>query len=88
MSDAGPNPKICNLLKAYQKSQSDILWVLDSNVSLVPSALRTAVTILQNPKVGLVHHIPIGVHISTLGGYLDALYLNSLHARMYTFLFI
>jgi ceramide glucosyltransferase len=46
-------------------------------------ALVTAVSILQNSKIGLVHHIPVAVHISTLGGFLDAVYLNSLHARMY-----
>jgi ceramide glucosyltransferase len=79
----GPNPKICNLIEAYEKSTSDILWILDSNVSLNCYALLTAVSIMKNSQIGLVHHIPVAVHISTLGGFLDAVYLNSLHARMF-----
>lgn len=48
--DAGVNPKINNLLRPYEESRYDILWVLDSQVNLQPSALRNSVHALcANP---------------------------------------
>lgn len=41
--DAGVNPKVNNLLRPYQAAKYDILWVLDSQVTLQRSALRTSV---------------------------------------------
>lgn len=80
----GLNPKVANLVPAYDLARHDILWILDSNIRVDPSTLASAVAIFANKKVGLVHHIPVGINASSLGGYLDALYLNSVHARMYS----
>ena len=72
------------MIKGYRKAKSDILWVLDSNVSVAPTAIGVAVDLFENPKIGLIHHIPVSVHISQLGGYLDALYMTAFHARVYS----
>ncbi|KAI8904456.1 glycosyl transferase family 21-domain-containing protein [Gorgonomyces haynaldii] len=82
--NVGPNPKVNNLMKAYRKAQSDIIWVLDSNVYINPEALGTAVSIFENQKVGLVHHIPCGGLNTSFSGKLDALYMSATHARAYS----
>lgn len=84
LASVGPNPKVNNLIKGYSETSADIIWILDSNVRTEPQVLRRAVAIFNNPKIGLVHHIPCGVKLSTLGAYLDGSFLNCTHARMYT----
>jgi ceramide glucosyltransferase len=78
------NPKVNNLVKGYNASQADIIWILDSNCRTDPSVLTNAVQYFANPIVGLVHHAPCGVGLLSLGAYLDGVYLNCTHTRMYT----
>lgn len=40
---AGVNPKINNLLRSYAQARHDIIWVVDSQVRLLPTSLRTSV---------------------------------------------
>lgn len=87
----GVNPKINNLMPAYKQAAYDILWVLDSNVSVTPGTLGRAVDALQTPattankkRVSLVHHVPFAAAAgSELGARLEEAFINTNHARMY-----
>ncbi|KAJ3269546.1 hypothetical protein HDV01_001308 [Terramyces sp. JEL0728] len=57
IENVGLNPKVNNLVKGYESSDADIIWILDSNVSIEPHATSRVVEILQDPTVGLVHHL-------------------------------
>lgn len=74
---AGVNPKVNNLLRPYSQAQHDILWVVDSQVRLCSTTLRSTVAQLLAPtptpsptwlrrrphgsRPGLVHCVPLGV---------------------------
>lgn len=72
MSDVGEevvgvNPKVNNLMRSYRQAANDILWVLDSNVTVAPGTLARSVDALDGPhnpsassrrRVALVHHVP------------------------------
>lgn len=48
--NAGVNPKVNNLLRPYEASEHDILWVLDSQVKLQRSAMRNSIhALLHSP---------------------------------------
>lgn len=64
--DVGPNPKIRNMSRGYREAKGDILWILDSNIWVVPGTLSRSVRMLEGKDRGgkgykLVHHLPIGV---------------------------
>ncbi|KAI8893354.1 glycosyl transferase family 21-domain-containing protein [Globomyces pollinis-pini] len=88
IENVGVNPKVNNLVKGYNSCTSDIIWILDSNVRMEPGSLGRAVDCLMDPtkNVGLVHHVPCGVNLSSMGSYLDGVFMASTHARMYTFI--
>lgn len=80
---AGINPKINNLIKSYDSAQHDILWVLDSNVQVHPDALARSVDAILQPKVGLVHHLPLATNPSSYGAEVEQVFLDTNHAKMY-----
>jgi len=85
----GVNPKVNNLIRPYREAKHDILWVLDSNITISPGALARAVDILgstskSGKKVSLVHHVPFAtVNTPTLGAKVEEAFLNTTHAKMY-----
>lgn len=79
----GVNPKVNNMFLGYQNAKHDIIWILDSNVYMPKHSLDSAVNDLEQPGTGLVHHAPRGLFVKTLGSLLEAIYLNTSHARMY-----
>ncbi|KAI0307682.1 glycosyltransferase family 21 protein [Multifurca ochricompacta] len=89
----GVNPKVNNLMRSYNEAAHDILWVLDSNVAVVPGALARAVDILSRPsshpnpswrRIALVHHVPFAISSrATFGARLEEAFLNTNHAKMY-----
>jgi ceramide glucosyltransferase len=85
----GVNPKVNNLMRPYLEAEHDILWVLDSNITISPGALARAVDILTAPprsgkKISLVHHVPFAtVSTPTLGAKVEEAFLNTTHAKMY-----
>ncbi|ORY75452.1 glycosyl transferase family 21-domain-containing protein [Protomyces lactucae-debilis] len=86
--DVGPNPKIANLVQSWARAKYEIRWILDSNVLVHPGTLAAAArhfTIRDRPVVNLVHHLPVAIALqgAGLGAKLDALYLSTLHAKMY-----
>ncbi|KAJ3029478.1 UNVERIFIED_CONTAM: hypothetical protein HDU68_012058 [Siphonaria sp. JEL0065] len=83
-ASAGVNPKINNMVKSYQLSKYEIVWVMDSNISVTPHTLTRAVYHLLQPNVGLIHHVPFGVLPKSLGASVEQVYLNTSHVKMYT----
>ncbi|KAI0030201.1 glycosyltransferase family 21 protein [Vararia minispora EC-137] len=88
--DVGVNPKVNNLIQAYREAAHDILWVLDSNITVDPGTLARSVDALNKPvspgkkRIGLVHHVPFAFsNQSTLGARLEEAFLNTNHAKMY-----
>ena len=85
----GVNPKVNNLIRPYREAKHDILWVLDSNVTISSGALARAVNILTTTpksgrKISLVHHVPFAtVSTPTLGAKVEEAFLNTTHAKMY-----
>jgi len=87
----GVNPKVNNLIRPYRDAKYDILWIIDSNVSVAPGTMGRAVDALcHNDKipgakrVGLVHHVPFAwASERPWGSQLDEAFLNTNHAKMY-----
>jgi len=87
----GVNPKVNNLIKSYKQAAHDILWVIDSNISVAPGTLARSVDVLvqppQNPskkRIALVHHVPFATdHEEYLGARVETAFLNTNHAKMY-----
>ncbi|KAK6906911.1 hypothetical protein I203_100900 [Kwoniella mangroviensis CBS 8507] len=90
----GVNPKVNNLLRPFQEASYDLLWVIDSTISVTPGTLGRAVeAFLSNHdvrkppmagEVGLVHQVPIALcYQKTWGSLIEQAYLNTTHAKMY-----
>ncbi|WWC59946.1 uncharacterized protein I303_102509 [Kwoniella dejecticola CBS 10117] len=90
----GVNPKVNNLLRPFQEASYDLLWVLDSTISVTSGTLgRSVEAFLSNHdvrkppisgEVGLVHQVPIAiVYQKTWGSLIEQAYLNTTHAKMY-----
>lgn len=91
----GPNPKVNNLAKGFQKAKYDILWIMDSNVWALPDTLANSVMALnQNTnngrkntssrKIKLVHHVPLALSIGSCDEGITELgnsIQNSLHSK-------
>ncbi|KAI9297136.1 nucleotide-diphospho-sugar transferase [Neoconidiobolus thromboides FSU 785] len=82
----GVNPKVSNLLKAYEQSRHDLIWVCDSNIFLNKGCLSRSAKLMMEENVGLVHHLPVGIDGTTFGSQLESMFLNTAHAKMYTLL--
>ncbi len=74
---AGHNPKVNNLIPAYQKAQHPYILISDSNVIVGKSYLREIVRQTADPSVGLVSNLIHGVGGRSLGATLENLHLNS-----------
>ncbi|KAJ3075106.1 hypothetical protein HDU98_009175 [Podochytrium sp. JEL0797] len=84
-SNLGVNPKVNNLLTSYSLAKHEIIWILDSNIRVTRDTIGRAVDcLIENPRVGLVHHIPIGMSPHSFGSTVEQLYLNTSHAKVYT----
>jgi ceramide glucosyltransferase len=86
----GVNPKVNNLVRSYQGAKHDIVWIIDSNITMDRGALARAVDTLtfSSPKtskrIGLVHHVPYAVASERkLGSLIEEAFLNTNHAKMY-----
>lgn len=88
----GVNPKVNNLIRSYREATHDILWVIDSGVSVAPGTLARSVDLLEpstptnlpKKRVALIHHVPFGsAPESSLGARIEEAFLNTNHAKMY-----
>ncbi|MFM8269033.1 MAG: glycosyltransferase [Pseudomonadota bacterium] len=76
----GPNPKINNLMTAYEEAQNDIVLISDSNIRVKADYLLHLVPDLKD-SVGIITAVVAGISPSGLGGWLEASYLNTFFAR-------
>lgn len=76
----GPNPKVNNMLAAYEAAANDWVLVSDSNVRARPDYLKRLVAHLR-PGVGMVTAVVAGQDAWGIGGQLEAVYLNTFYAR-------
>ncbi|KAJ4485948.1 glycosyltransferase like family 2-domain-containing protein [Lentinula aciculospora] len=89
VEDVGVNPKVNNLMGGYRSAANDILWILDSNVTVHSGTLARSVDALQTPtkngeRVALVHHVPFAFSTeSRVGSRIEEAFLNTNHAKMY-----
>ncbi|KAK7064362.1 glycosyltransferase family 21 protein [Favolaschia claudopus] len=88
----GVNPKVNNLMRSYRQAAHDILWVIDSNVTVHSGTLARSVDALVGPptptpgrrRIALVHHVPFAVVTeSRIGSRIEEAFLNTNHAKMY-----
>ncbi|ORX58991.1 glucosylceramide synthase [Hesseltinella vesiculosa] len=79
----GINPKINNLLSSYNTAKYDIVWILDSNVHVDHDTLGRSVDLLQQPGIGLVHHLPMAMRPTSFAAQVEQAFLNTNHAKMY-----
>ncbi len=77
---AGANPKVCNMIPAYEIARHDLLLISDSNVRVWPTYLRELAACM-NEDVGVVTAVVAGREGRGLGGRLEAAYLNTCVAR-------
>jgi ceramide glucosyltransferase len=76
----GPNPKVNNMVQAYEAAANDWVLVSDSNVRVRPDYLKRLVAHLK-PGVGMVTALVAGQDAWGIGGQLEAAYLNTFYAR-------
>lgn len=83
--DVGPNPKVCNMVKAFDEAIYDVIWVLDSNVWVDRNCLLHSVQELMRDGVELVHHLPVGCSLigAKLGSLVEEIYMCTFHAKFY-----
>ncbi|KAJ2725842.1 Ceramide glucosyltransferase [Coemansia sp. Benny D115] len=82
--DVGINPKVNNMVKAFAKAQYDLLWICDSNVYTDPGTMRRSVDLmLDDRRVGVIHHVAFSESAHTMGAMLDTAFLVTNHCRMY-----
>lgn len=78
-------------MRSYDQAEHDILWVLDSNITITPGTLARAVDALTKPqktptsrRIALVHHVPFAfITKPSLGSRVEEAFLNTNHAKMY-----
>ncbi len=75
--NAGLNPKINNLIPAYDTSKYELILISDSNVMVEKNYLKEIIKHMDDPDVGLVSNIIRGVGGRTIGSVLENLHLNS-----------
>ncbi|KAF7306769.1 Glycosyltransferase family 21 protein [Mycena indigotica] len=85
----GVNPKVNNLVRSYREAAHDILWVIDSNVTVHSGTLARSVDALSGSpnakkRIALVHHVPFAVVTENkIGSRIEEAFLNTNHAKMY-----
>jgi len=74
---AGLNPKVNNLIPAYQVAKYEFILISDSNVMVGRDYLREIGKHFGDPDVGLVTNLIRGVGGRTLGSVFENLHLNT-----------
>lgn len=76
----GGNPKVNNLVRAYDLASHDWILISDSNVRVKPDYLKRFVAHLDN-DVGLVTAVVRGSGAEGFGARLETAYLNTFYSR-------
>ena len=75
--NAGLNPKVNNLMAAYDAAKYEYILISDSNVQAGRQYLKSTVSPMNDPNVGLVSNLIEGVGGRTAGSVLENLHMNS-----------
>lgn len=75
--EQGLNPKINNLIPAYRVSKYDLFLISDSNVMVGSDYLKSIVSKLADPQVGLVTNLIRGLGGRSFGAIFENLHLNT-----------
>jgi ceramide glucosyltransferase len=75
--DYALNPKVDNLITAYEASQFPYFLISDSDVRVAPDYLREIIKPMEDRNVGLVSNLIRGIGSRTFGSLLENLHLNS-----------
>jgi len=75
--DYALNPKVDNLIAAYEASQFPYFLISDSDVRVAPDYLREIIKPMEDRNVGLVSNLIRGIGSRTFGSLLENLHLNS-----------
>lgn len=78
--DAGPNPKVNNLLDGYASARNDWILISDSNVRADEDYLARLMA-ETDARTGVVTSIVAGTSAKSFGGLLEATFLNTFFAR-------
>jgi ceramide glucosyltransferase len=78
--EAGPNPKVNNLIRSYAAARHDLVLISDSNIRVDDAYLRRCARLMA-PGVGVVTAAVTGQDPHGFGGRLEAMYLNTFCAR-------
>lgn len=73
----GLNPKVNNLITAYNVSRYDYVLISDSNIMVDKNYLKEIIRHMEDQDVGLVSNIIKGVGGRTIGSIFENLHLNS-----------
>jgi ceramide glucosyltransferase len=75
--DYALNPKVDNLITAYEASQFPYFLISDSDVRVAHDYLREIIKPMEDRNVGLVSNLIRGISSRTFGSLLENLHLNS-----------
>ncbi|GAB1288545.1 Ceramide glucosyltransferase [Apodemus speciosus] len=78
----GINPKINNLMPAYEVAKYDLIWICDSGIRVIPDTLTDMVNQMTE-KVGLVHGLPYVADRQGFAATLEQVYFGTSHPRSY-----
>jgi ceramide glucosyltransferase len=76
------NPKIFNMLAAYEKAQYPFILISDSGLMMHEDTLYD-MTLCMADDVGLVHQMPFTCDRKGFAGSVEKVYFGTQHARMY-----
>ncbi len=82
-TDVGINPKVNNMMKSYESVQHDWIWISDSNVRVERNELTQMLSQIDE-NTGVLTGLVSGRNPQSLGGYLEASYLNTFYAKWMT----
>jgi ceramide glucosyltransferase len=71
------NPKVDNLITAYEASQFPYFLISDSDVRVAPDYLAEIIKPMEDPNVALVSNLIRGIGSRTFGSLLENLHINS-----------
>lgn len=75
--DEALNPKVAQLLELTRRARGAVLVISDANVRVQPDYLRSMLSILLRPGVGLVSNLIVGTGERTLGAVVENAQLGS-----------
>jgi ceramide glucosyltransferase len=75
--DYALNPKVDNLITAYEASQFPYFLISDSDVRVAPDYLAEIIKPMEDQNVGLVSNLIRGIGSRTFGSLLENLHINS-----------